>query len=125
MMRHKILLVDDMATIVKLERALLGDKYDYVEAHNGQEAIARACAERPDLILMDVIMPVMGGIEALRQLKALPETRAIPVVMLTTLSEPDLIAECRDLGCDAFLSKPIDAHRLQGTVLNLLKPPAR
>jgi CheY-like chemotaxis protein len=120
-MRKKILLVDDMATVTKLERVLLGDGYDYLEARNGQEGVDLARKEQPDLILMDVNMPVMGGIEALRKLKSERDTRWIPVVMVTTMTEQGLIDECERLGSYAFLNKPLDRHKLVATVLEILK----
>ena len=62
-MRKKILLVDDTVTITKLEKVLLGSDFDYLEARNGEEACAQARAEKPDLILMDLNMPVKNGME--------------------------------------------------------------
>ena len=88
-MRKKILLVDDTVTVTMLEKIVLGDGYDYVEARNGDEAMARARSDRPDLILMDLNMPVKNGIDGLRDLKSHPDTNAIPVVIVTTRSEAE------------------------------------
>lgn len=115
-MRKKILLVDDTVTVTTLEKIILGGDYDYVEARNGEEAFARALDERPDLILMDLNMPVVDGIEGLRSLKRETRTAAIPVVIVSTRSEADALESCRRLGCAAFLTKPIDREQLRATV---------
>jgi len=120
-MRKKILLVDDMVTITVLEKLLLGDAFEYVEARDGEQALVCARAEKPDLILMDLNMPVKSGIEGLRSLKADPVTAPIPVVIVTTRSEPDLFSLCRSLGCAGFLTKPIDGEQLNATVKRLLR----
>jgi twitching motility two-component system response regulator PilH len=114
--RKKILLVDDTLTVTVLERAILGGGYDYLEARNGQEALDRARTERPDLILMDLNMPVMNGVEGLRRLKAEAATAHIPVVIVTTRGEEASRAECVRLGCADFLAKPIDRDLLRATV---------
>jgi CheY-like chemotaxis protein len=119
-MRKKILLVDDTVTITALEKLLLGTDYDYLEARNGEEACAQARAEGPDLILMDLNMPVKNGIEGLRSLKADPATTHIPVVIVTTRSEVDAVSLCRSLGCADFLTKPIDGDQINATVKRLL-----
>jgi twitching motility two-component system response regulator PilH len=120
-MRKKILLVDDTLTITALEKLLLGRDFDYVEARNGEEACAQARAQKPDLILMDLNMPVKNGIEGLRSLKADATTAHIPVVIVTTRSEIDSVALCRSLGCAAFLTKPIERDLINSTVKLLLK----
>jgi CheY-like chemotaxis protein len=119
-MRKRILLVDDTVTVTAMERIILGDGYDYSEARNGDEALARALADQPDLILMDLNMPVKDGIGGLRSLKAEPRTQAIPVVIVTTRSESDAIETCRQLGCADFVNKPIDRARLREIVRKLV-----
>jgi CheY-like chemotaxis protein len=121
-MRKKILLVDDTVTITALEKLLLGREFDYLEARNGDEAVAQARAGKPDLILMDLNMPVKNGIEGLRSLKADPTTAHIPVVIVTTRSELDSISLCRSLGCAAFITKPIERDLINATVKLLLIP---
>jgi CheY-like chemotaxis protein len=119
--RKKILLVDDTATILAMEKLILGDGYDYTIARNGSEAMDRALADEPDLILMDLNMPVKDGLEALRDLKAGQETAAIPVVIVTTRGEPDSVALCRSLGCSDFVTKPIDGDQLVNAVKRILE----
>jgi CheY-like chemotaxis protein len=120
-MRKKILLVDDTVTITTLEKLILGGDYDYVEARNGDEAFTLAFQEHPDLVLMDLNMPVHDGLEGLRRIKGEPATAAIPVVMVTTRSEQSSESECRSLGCADYLTKPIDQERLRATVRRLVE----
>lgn len=120
--RKKILLVDDTTTITSLEKLILGDAYDYVVARNGHEALDRAFADPPDLILMDLNMPVKGGADALRDLKAENKTAHIPVVIVTTRGEPASVELCRSLGCADFVSKPIESEILLSTVKRILDP---
>jgi CheY-like chemotaxis protein len=119
-MRKRILLVDDTVTVTAIERIMLGDGYEYTEARNGDEAFSRALDEQPDLILMDLNMPVVDGIAGLRTLKAEPRTQNIPVVIVTTRDEADAVEDCRRLGCADFLTKPIDRARLRATVERLV-----
>jgi CheY-like chemotaxis protein len=119
-MRKKILLVDDTVTVTTLEKIILGADYDYVEARNGVEAFERALAERPDLILMDLNMPVKNGIDSLRDLKGEATLKHIPVVIVTTRGEPAAIELCRSLGCAEFITKPLDRLQLVDTVKKLL-----
>lgn len=119
-LRKKILLVDDTATVRMLERAILGADYEYVEAQNGLEAVNQAMQKQPDLILMDLNMPVRDGIEGLRELKLEKSTQAIPVIIITSESEPDKRDRCMQLGCAEFLAKPLDKTRLKETVRRFL-----
>ena len=89
--RKKILLVDDSVTSLFMEKMVLRQgPYDLVTASDGREGVERALSERPDLIVMDVVMPNMSGVEALRELRARPETRGTPVILVTTRGEPVL-----------------------------------
>jgi CheY-like chemotaxis protein len=119
-MRKKILLVDDTVTVTTLEKIILGADYDYVEARNGVEAFERALSERPDLILMDLNMPVKNGIDSLRDMKSEATLKHIPVVIVTTRGEPAAIELCRALGCAEFITKPLDRLQLVDTVKKLL-----
>ena len=120
LLRRRILLVDDTITVTALERALLGGEFDYVEARNGIEAHECARSEGPDLILMDLNMPVAGGMEGLRRLKADPSTARIPVVIVSTQGDDETVAACRAAGCSDFVHKPIDGGVLRSTVGRLL-----
>ena len=118
--RTKILLVDDTLTIRKLARVILGSDYDYVEAENGEQANLVARAEQPQLIVMDLNMPVKDGVAGLDDLKAEPTTRAIPVIILTSETEQSLRTRCVELGCAEFLQKPLDKTLLRSAVTRCL-----
>ena len=119
-MRKRILLVDDTLTVLTLEQVLLGPEFEFVTAKNGADAIKTAVERKPDLILMDINMPVMDGVESLRRLKSEAGTRDIPVVMVTTRGEAVNQQKCRELGCDEFLTKPLARDRLVETVKRIL-----
>lgn len=105
----KILLVDDVNLMIELEKNFLHQSpVQILVAHNGQEALEIARRELPDLIFMDLNMPVMDGVACCRRIKEDPELAAIPVVMVTTAGRQDDIELCQQAGCDGFLTKPIN-----------------
>jgi CheY-like chemotaxis protein len=109
----KILLVDDSNTILMVERMMLmKGPYEVVTAKDGQEAIAKAGSEQPDLILMDVVMPNMDGFEAVRQIRAQETTRSIPIIMVTTRSEAENVENGFESGCNDYVVKPINGTEL-------------
>jgi CheY-like chemotaxis protein len=113
MTRKKILLVDDSNTILMVERMMLmKGPYDIVTASNGEEAIVKAVTEKPDLILMDVIMPKMDGFEAVRQIRQHHDTRDTPVIMVTTRSESQNVENGFESGCNDYVTKPINSTEL-------------
>jgi CheY-like chemotaxis protein len=104
-----VLLVDDVRLLLELEKNFL--KHSAVRiltAANGEEAIAVARTERPDLIYMDLNMPVMDGKCCCATIKADPDLRSIPVIMVTTAGSQVDELRCREAGCDDYLTKPID-----------------
>jgi CheY-like chemotaxis protein len=119
--RKKILLVDDSRTSLFMERMILRQgPYDLLTAEDGAEAVEQALAERPDLILMDVVMPRMTGFEALRALRKSPATRSTPVILVTTRGEPANVEEGWESGCSDYLTKPIDPEELLAKVRGCL-----
>jgi CheY-like chemotaxis protein len=121
MERKKVLLVDDSKTSLFLERAVLrGEPLDIVTAGDGVEALEKAASERPDLILMDVVMPRMDGLDALRALRADAGTRSIPVIMVTTRGEGPNVETAFASGCNDFVTKPIDPLELLTKVRSLV-----
>lgn len=118
--RKKILLVDDTATVRILERAILGPDYEYLEGKNGAEGVDLATSQRPDLVLLDLNMPVLDGVDALRQIKQDQLTRHIPVIIVTSEGDMAKKDRCRALGCSDFLAKPIDGMLLKEAVRRLL-----
>jgi CheY-like chemotaxis protein len=120
-MKKKILLVDDSRTSLFLERMLLRDgPYDLIEAADGAQAVEKARRELPDLILMDMMMPKMDGLEALRQIRQGEETRSIPVIMVTTRSESDRVETAYEIGCSDYVTKPIEQGELLKKVRDIL-----
>ena len=121
MPRKKILLVDDSSTILMMEKFILrNDPYTLITASDGQEAVAKAVAEKPDLILLDVIMPRMGGFEACRQIRQHEAAKHIPIIMVTTRGEATNIEEGWASGCTDYVTKPINAIELLIKVRSLL-----
>ena len=119
--RKKILLVDDSSTVLLMERMILSKSdYDVVTARDGLEGLEKARAERPDLILMDVIMPRMDGFEAVRQLRQEDATREIPVIMVTTRGELQSVESGYASGCNEYVTKPINGLELLAKVKSCL-----
>ena len=117
----KILLVEDQEmNRDMLSRRLKKRGYDVAIAVDGAEGVEKARAESPDLILMDMSLPVMDGWEATRILKAEEGTRAIPVVALTAHAMSTDRDKALEAGCDAYETKPVDLPKLLGTMEKLL-----
>lgn len=120
-MKRKILLVDDEQLIVEVVSiALGGSKYELIVASDGAEAIEQARKQQPDLILMDVDMPVMGGIEACRSLKAEPATGAIPIMMLTAMAQSRDVQAATEAGADEYITKPFSPSALMARIDEML-----
>jgi len=116
-----ILLVEDNdITISAISDYLHDYHYRVVVAHNGIEAIDQAVASSPDLILMDIQMPEMDGLEATRRLRALPTCATTPIIALTALAMSDDRDRCLEAGANEYLSKPLNLHRLVGLIDRLL-----
>jgi CheY-like chemotaxis protein len=119
----KILLVEDNEmNRDMLSRRLLRKGYEVVCAVNGAEGVAMASSESPDLILMDMSLPIMDGWDATRVIKADDATRAIPVIALTAHAMDGDEQKARDAGCDDYDTKPIEFPRLLGKIEALLPP---
>ena len=117
----KILLVEDNEdNRDMLSRRLIRKGYDVSLANDGGEGVSQAAAERPDLILMDMSLPVLDGWEATRRIKADPATRGIPVIALTAHAMSDDRDKAVAAGCDDYDTKPVDLPRLLGKIAGLL-----
>lgn len=117
-----ILVVDDVPANVKLlEAKLTNEYYDVITAKDGFEAIEQTKAKKPDLILLDVMMPGIDGFEACRRLKQDPDVSHIPVVMVTALSEPSDRVAGLEAGADDFITKPINDTALFARVRSLVR----
>jgi CheY-like chemotaxis protein len=120
MTKKKILVVDDTEFNRDLVVQLLEDDYDMVIAENGEEALTMSDKERPDLILMDLGMPVMDGWEATRRLKSNDVLKSIPVIAVTSHAMVGDEVEARKAGCDDYLPKPIDEDLLIKKIKNFI-----
>ncbi len=121
-MTARILVVDDVAANVRLlEAKLTLEYYDVLSCHDGATALVLAAAEKPDIILLDVMMPGMDGFEVCRRLKADPETRYIPVVLVTALDGRVDRIKGLEAGADDFLTKPLDDAVLFARVRSLVR----
>ena len=120
MPRKTILLVDDSSTILMMEKFILrNDPYDLITAADGEEAVRKAIARKPDLILLDVVMPRMNGFEACRRLRECEETRDTPIIMVTTRGEAANVETAWLSGCTDYVTKPINANELLAKVRSL------
>lgn len=120
--KAKILVVDDEEKNLKLMEAMLLPRgYDVVKAYNGQEGLKKVQSESPDLVLLDVMMPVMNGFDVCRRLKNDPETRLIPIVIMTALGEIEDRVKGIEAGADDFLTKPINRDELLARIRTSLR----
>ncbi len=116
----KALIVDDEKTNRLILKSLLGKQgYQTIEAVNGQEAIDLFNQENPSIIFMDVMMPLIDGYEATRQIKAASANRFVPIIFLTAMSDEVALAQCIEAGGDDFLVKPYDKVILQSKIRSM------
>ena len=121
-MKKKILLVDDEQFIVEVVSIALGGnaRYELLVADDGARAVEAAHRDQPDLILMDIDMPVMDGLEACRSIKGDPSTNAIPVVMLTAMAQSRDTQAAFDAGADEYITKPFSPSGLMKKIEEML-----
>jgi len=118
--KKRVLLVDDSRTILMMERAILSREYDVCDAADGEEALEKIRLAPPDIVLLDLVMPRLDGMETLTRLRASPATRALPVIMVTTKGEAGRAEAAREAGCQEFVTKPINGPLLLSRMRALL-----
>jgi DNA-binding response OmpR family regulator len=119
--RARVLVVDDEADIVStVQYRLEFCEFEVITAANGKEGLEKAANKKPDLILLDISMPVMGGHEMLERLKNSPELKDIPVIMFTAFSDAKDVAKAVELGVADYVTKPFDFTDLMGKITNVL-----
>ena len=112
-MKKRILVVEDQFDNRQILHDLLTNAgFDMVEAENGEEAIAFAQASRPDLILMDIQLPILDGYEATRRIKADPDLKSIPIIVVTSYALSGHEEKARLAGCDDYVAKPFSPRLL-------------
>jgi two-component system cell cycle response regulator DivK len=112
-MSKTILVVEDQEDNRQILRDLLGSAgYEMIEADNGEDAIAMATAHRPDLILMDIQLPILDGYEATRRIKADPSLKDIPIIVVTSYALSGDEDKARAAGCDDYVAKPYSPRAL-------------
>lgn len=120
--KSKILVVDDEPYIREFLRSVLTDEgYEVITASDGREALPIAVTEQPNLILLDIMMPDLNGMETCKQLRERPTTRNIRIIMLTGYDTRDRLEESILAGADDFLGKPVDITELRIRVRSMLK----
>lgn len=118
----RILLVDDEVDIVStVEFRLKACEFDVTTAGNGKEALEKAAKEKPDLILLDINMPVMDGHEMLQRLRSRPDLKDTPVIMLTAYSDRRDVSKAAELGISDYVTKPFDFPELMEKISAALK----
>ncbi len=119
-MGKKILIVDDNQELVRALQMLL-KKFDLILAEYGKQAVEIAFSLQPDLILMDIIMPEMDGLQATRLIRQDPKTRSIPILAITAGISNSIEEECTRMGCDDFIAKPFTYEQLVSRMEKLLQ----
>ncbi|MEA3513116.1 MAG: response regulator [Campylobacterota bacterium] len=111
-----ILVVDDTKVNIQILMELLGDDYDILACRDGETAIEMAQEDKPDLILLDIMMPKMDGFEVCEKLKEKPDTKEIPIIFLTAMSDEDSIEKAYDIGGSNYVTKPFKPKELLARV---------
>jgi CheY-like chemotaxis protein len=118
----KVLVADDEPFTAEMLALMLAFRgFDVVLAHDGQEALQRLRADRPDAALLDVYMPVLEGVDVTRELRADPELAGVPVMLISSADEGEV--EWQAAGANMFVQKPLDIRTLPELVETLLDPP--
>ncbi len=120
-MTKRILMVEDTEDNRQIVRDLMASVgYDLIEAEDGAAGVAMAAEHRPDLILMDIQLPVLDGYEATRRIKANPELRHIPILAVTSYALSGDHVKAIEAGCDGYVTKPFSPRELLATVRRFL-----
>ena len=124
-MKKRVLLAEDhpeTIELMQLELEVLG--FEVVVAQNGLEAVEKATAESPDLIVMDMLMPKMNGFQAAASIRQSPKTKGIPILAATALARPGDREKCLESGCDGYIAKPFTHRQLGAAIERILEPRA-
>ena len=123
-MAKKILIVEDNIDIIEFVKELLQTlSYETVIATDGKQAVDRASEHLPDLILMDIVLPEMNGLDAARRIRQNPQCQSIPIIAMTARLLPKAREQCLQSGCTDYISKPFSPKQLLARIQKLLKTP--
>lgn len=115
--KYRILCVDDDKDMLELIKVILEQAgYDVCLSESGEDALKKISAEVPDLILLDIMMPIMPGLEVLKKIVSREKTRNVPVIMLTAINEFSYIKRAMELGASTYISKPFNRVMLLGLI---------
>ena len=121
-MTKRILVIEDTEDNRRILRDLLTNAgFDVLEANDGEQGVGAAAVEHPDLILMDIQLPVIDGYEATRRIKAAPESKDIPVIAVTSYALSGDEAKARAAGCDGYIAKPFSPRQILAMVRDFLR----
>jgi two-component system, cell cycle response regulator DivK len=124
-MGKRILVIEDTEDNRQIIRDLLTSfDYELIEAADGEEGVAAAQTHRPDLILMDIQLPVMDGYEATRRIRAIPELARVPIIAVTSYALSGDETKTRQAGCDGYVAKPFSPRQLLAKIREFLPPPS-
>lgn len=121
MAKNKILIVEDEESLLRLESILLTSKgYEVIGASNGQQALDAVSAHSPDLVLLDIMLPEIDGFEVCNRIKSNPETKQIPVIIVTAKKTGDDMARGEAAGADWYITKPFKSAMVVETIQRFL-----
>ena len=121
-MSKKILIVEDNATLVSLMRARLENSgYEVISAEEGEEGLRSMKEEKPDLVILDIKLPIMDGFEVCRLAKNNPELKSIPIIFVTALAQEQDLKKGKEVGGDGYITKPYDGNNLLDEIGKFLK----
>jgi CheY-like chemotaxis protein len=121
--KKKVLIVDDEPNVRRLSRKILSNTFDVVEAEDGKQAIEIANNQKPDVILMDMMMPKMDGLTACHAIKKDPTTKSIPVIMVTAIGFELNIKLSQQMGATGYVTKPFSSQDLLDKIAEVLATP--
>ena len=121
--KKKVLIVDDEPNVRRLSRIILNKQFDIIEAEDGRQALEQVTAQKPDVILMDMMMPKMDGLTACHIIKTDPLTKATPIIMVTAIGFELNIRLSQQMGANGYVTKPFLPQELLGKILEVLANP--
>jgi two-component system alkaline phosphatase synthesis response regulator PhoP len=121
--KKKVLIVDDEPNVRRLSRTILINKFEIIEAEDGRQALEQVAAKKPDVILMDLMMPKMDGLTACHIIKNDPLTKAIPIIMVTAIGFELNIRLSQQMGANGYVTKPFLPQQLLEKIVEVLANP--